>query len=179
MNKYILVAIIAILINLPNTLFSQEVIGQIQHAGKNLELVQTSLHEIHVKPEKDGYMELVKKAIKQGLALCPQDSAFLNTVSKMVRLDPSAHKFNALVATAPYTKPGEEGGFFIPSIVSLQSGESAVELYYEMVGFFYPEEFDNAFQQLNKVNILGYVDIDTGLTPYDWIFVREVQTTTP
>lgn len=180
-SKHLLMALVAILINLPNAMFGQgfTILDTIKYEVWTLELVITSTDELGVNPKKENYVKMVSKAMKQGLTLCPQDSTFLYEVSKMVRLDPDAHKFNAFVATAPYTKKGEYREFFIPSIVSLQSGENAVELYYETVGFFHPEESLDPFPPLRDVNMLGYLCLDTGFIPYDWIFVREVQTTTP
>lgn len=51
MKKYILATMVATLVNLPNTMFGQEVIGKIQHEGETFELVALSLSDLHLTGE--------------------------------------------------------------------------------------------------------------------------------
>ncbi len=179
MKKYILSVVIALFSFVANNSVAQEftVLDTLKYGGKTVEMVSIPLEELHINPKRDNYIKLVTNARKMGLNLCPSDSAFLDRVSKKVWLDSDHKKFQAYVATAPYSEPGGETAFFIPVIVACSDNKQKVELYYERVGFFYPEEFPNPFTPLHPMTELGYWSINTTprFTPYDWIFLRPVK----
>ncbi len=175
-GKYLLMAIIAILVNVPNSLFSQDVIGQMQYQGKPLELVSVSLDKLGIDPKKDSYAKAVWEAEKMGMKLCPRDSVSLQKMSSIIKLDSDAKKYMAFIATAPYTMhPNDRDmNLYIPIVVLQNDGRNSVDWYYQIVGEVQPGEDPEPFPNLSNFGPLGHLSIEEGLTPYDWIFVRPV-----
>jgi len=148
-------------------------IGSFEHDDVYYNVVMTSLQDIGVNPKKDNYVKLVSLAEKRRLTVFPVDSTMLESITKMVTLDPDRRKFNAFIATAPYSKYGNNG-YYIPMAVSTTDGNK-LEWNYEQVGYFDIEYMpDGPFPPLNDITILGYSSIDDGFTPYDWVFLREI-----
>lgn len=146
-------------------------IGSFEHDDVYYNVVMTSLQDIGVNPKKDNYVKLIKLAKEEKeLMLCPADSTLLQLITDMVLFDPDNLKFNAFIATTPYSEYGNDG-YYIPMAVSTTDGNK-LEWNYEKVGYFDMEY--GPFPPLNDITILGYSSVASGFTPYDWVFLREI-----
>lgn len=106
MKKYLLVALVATMINLPNTIFSQEVIGQVQHGGETFELVAVKIPELGIDTERN-YFDLLKQAKMVNLIPIPRRVVFkINLDETALAPKVKNQPWTVFFGTEPFT--GEE-----------------------------------------------------------------------